>query len=111
VSVEIHWPDEDKSVTGEPGQSLLEIALANGIALDHACGGVCACSTCHVKVREGADLLNERSEDEDDQLDTARDVELTSRLGCQARILPDKSGRIVVEIPIWNVNLAREGAN
>ena len=47
MTVEIRWPDEDKSVSCEPGQSLLEIALANGIALDHACGSVCACSTCH----------------------------------------------------------------
>jgi 2Fe-2S ferredoxin len=91
------------------GQSFLEIAEANEIDLDHACGGVCACSTCHVKVLAGADALNEASEDEEDQLDEARDVDLSSRLGCQARIVrPPEGGVIEVEIPAWNVNLVKE---
>jgi 2Fe-2S ferredoxin len=94
----------------EIGDSLLDVALRNDIALDHACGGVCACSTCHVKVHSGAESLSGASEDEEDQLDAARDVGLDSRLGCQARIerVPD-GGRIEVSIPAWNVNLSREG--
>lgn len=108
MSVQIYWTDEEKVVEGKPGQSLLDVALAHGIDLDHACGGVCACSTCHVKVTEGADLLTESSDDEEDQLDDARDVSLSSRLGCQARIREGAGGRITVTIPAWNVNLARE---
>ncbi|MEM7201428.1 MAG: 2Fe-2S iron-sulfur cluster-binding protein [Planctomycetota bacterium] len=91
------------------GQTMLEIAEANGIDLDHACGGVCACSTCHVKILAGADALSEATEDEEDQLDEARDVSLDSRLGCQARILRQPAaGVIEVRIPAWNVNLVRE---
>ena len=108
MTIEIYWPDEERVVRGEPGQSLLDIALAHQIDLDHACGGVCACSTCHVKITEGAELLTEASEDEEDQLDDARDLDLTSRLGCQARIVEGAEGRIVVSIPAWNVNFARE---
>jgi len=94
----------------EIGQSFLELATAAGIDLDHACGGVCACSTCHVKILAGADALNETSEDEDDQLDEARGVDLTSRLGCQARIQRAPAGGVIeVEIPAWNVNLVQEG--
>ncbi|MEZ5988470.1 MAG: 2Fe-2S iron-sulfur cluster-binding protein [Planctomycetota bacterium] len=91
-----------------PGDSLLDVALRHGISLDHACGGVCACSTCHVKVEEGMDLLSEAEEDEEDQLDEARDLSIRSRLGCQARILPGAEGRIRVVIPSWSVNLASE---
>ena len=108
MSVEVHFADEAKTVVAKPGQSLLEVAMANHIELDHACGGVCACSTCHVKIVEGRKLLNESSEDEEDQLDDARDVSLESRLGCQAKILEGAQGRIVVKIPAWNVNLVQE---
>lgn len=65
-----------REVTARIGQTLLEVALENGIDLDHACGGVCACSTCHVKILQGADAFNEASEDEEDQLDSARDVRI-----------------------------------
>ena len=82
------------------GQSFLEIAHDNGIDLDHACGGVCACSTCHVKILAGADALNEATEEEEDQLDEARGLDLTSRLGCQARIERAPEGGVIeVEIP------------
>jgi 2Fe-2S ferredoxin len=100
-----------REVTARIGQTLLEVALENGIQLDHACGGVCACSTCHVKILQGADAFNEASEDEEDQLDSARDIGLDSRLGCQARIERTPArGRIEVAIPEWNVNLVREGS-
>jgi 2Fe-2S ferredoxin len=111
MTVEIHWPDAERSVQGEPGKSLLEIALENGITLDHACGGVCACSTCHVKITKGRDCFAEPSEDELDQLDEARDVSLDSRLGCQAKLLRvPKDGVVEITIPTWNVNAVREGA-
>ncbi len=94
----------------EVGDSILDVALRNGVDLDHACGGVCACSTCHVKIQTGTKALSGASDDEEDQLDAARDVGLDSRLGCQARIerVPD-GGRIEVSIPAWNVNLIQEG--
>ncbi|MCA8941364.1 MAG: 2Fe-2S iron-sulfur cluster binding domain-containing protein [Planctomycetes bacterium] len=92
------------------GDSILDVALRNDVDLDHACGAVCACSTCHVKIDTGADALSEASEDEEDQLDTARGVTLASRLGCQARIERVPSdGVIAVSIPAWNVNLVQEG--
>lgn len=98
-----------RDVEAKVGTSILEAALANGVELDHACGGVCACSTCHVKVLAGAEVLSEMSDDEADQLDEARDVGLDSRLGCQARILGvPQGGRVEVAIPRWNVNLVRE---
>ena len=110
MSVRVRWPEQGKETPGEPGQSLLDLALAHGIDLDHACGGVCACSTCHVKVRAGGDALAAASEDELDQLDEARDIDLDSRLGCQAKIVrPPAGGVIEVVIPKWNTNVFREG--
>jgi 2Fe-2S ferredoxin len=108
--ITVRFADHEGDIKAEIGQSFLEIAEQNGIDLDHACGGVCACSTCHVKILTGADALNEASEDEEDQLDDARDVDLNSRLGCQARIerVPE-GGVIEVRIPAWNVNLVQEG--
>ena len=101
---------DDRPLTIDVGQSVLEAAMAQGVALDHACGGVCACSTCHVKIEKGAECFSDQSEDEADQLDTARDVGLESRLGCQARLerVPD-GGVVEVVIPTWNVNAVREG--
>ncbi len=86
--------------------SLLDIALRHDIDIDHACGGVCACSTCHVVVRGGAERLNEATEEEEDRLEQAPGLTPDSRLACQA--VPDGTGPIVVEIPVWNRNLARE---
>ena len=108
--ITVRFAGHDQDLEAEIGDSFLELAEAHGISLDHACGGVCACSTCHVKVTKGRDALNEASEDEEDQLDEARGVDLTSRLGCQARIerAPD-GGVIEVAIPTWNVNLVQEG--
>jgi 2Fe-2S ferredoxin len=79
---------------GKPG-SLLDIALANDIELEHNCGGSCACTTCHVVVREGAENLSEMAEDEEDRLDMAEGLTIRSRLGCQAVV----RGDVVVEIP------------
>jgi 2Fe-2S ferredoxin len=93
------------------GESVLHAAMEHGVELDHACGGVCACSTCHVKITKGLDCFSEASEDELDQLDEARDVGLDSRLGCQAKLVRvPADGTIEVTIPLWNVNAVREGA-
>jgi len=91
---------------GQPG-SILDIALHHGIDLDHACGGVCACSTCHVIIREGLDTCNETSDDEEDQLDEAYGITPESRLGCQC--VPDGTRDLVVEVPEWNRALFFEG--
>lgn len=101
VDTETPTPGHD----GEPG-SLLRIALAAGIEIDHACGGVCACSTCHVIVREGGETLPPPEEEEEDQLDNARGLTLQSRLACQAVARGDRD--LVVEIPQWNRNLSKE---
>jgi 2Fe-2S ferredoxin len=93
---------------GKP-QSILDVALNFGIHLDHACGGNCACTTCHVLVRKGKELLSECTEEEADRLDTAAGLELNSRLGCQAII--EKPGEVVVEIPKWNRNYISEGGS
>lgn len=91
---------------GLPG-SVLDIALGNGIEIDHACGGVCACSTCHVVLKEGYETTNEALEEEEDQLESAPDLKSTSRLACQC--VPDGTKDVVVEIPSWNRNLVQEG--
>jgi len=91
---------------GEPG-SFLDVALNHGIHLEHACGGNCACTTCHVVVKQGKELLSSAKDDELDRLDMAADLQLESRLGCQAVI--ERPGEIVVEIPAWNRNYVSEG--
>ncbi|MEC7582737.1 MAG: 2Fe-2S iron-sulfur cluster-binding protein [Planctomycetota bacterium] len=102
--------DSDQEVPLEVGQTVLEAAMAANVDIDHACGGVCACSTCHVKILSEGDCFEEASEEELDQLDEARDVDLDSRLACQARLtrLPE-SGVVEVSIPNWNVNAVKEG--
>ncbi|MBK8914850.1 MAG: 2Fe-2S iron-sulfur cluster binding domain-containing protein [Phycisphaerales bacterium] len=95
-------PYEDHGLPG----SILEIAMGHHIEVDHACGGVCACSTCHVIVREGLASCNESTDDEEDQLDNAYGLTAQSRLACQC--VPNGSCDVVVEVPSWNRNLARE---
>lgn len=91
---------------GKP-QSILDVAMNFGIHLEHACGGSCACTTCHVVVKKGKELLSESTEEELDRLDMAAGLQLNSRLGCQAII--EKPGEVVVEIPSWNRNYISEG--
>ncbi len=90
---------------GLPG-SILDIAIGSHMGLDHACGGVCACSTCHVIVHEGLESCNEATEAELDELDMAPGITPKSRLGCQC--VPDGTRDVVVEIPEWNKNYAKE---
>lgn len=93
--VKIRFVFEDgsapKEVEIEPGYSVLEAALLNDIKLNHNCGGVCACSTCHVYVEKGMEHLPETTEKEEDFIDRARDPRLNSRLSCQCDLLTDNT--------------------
>ena len=82
----------------DPDQSLLEVALKNDIELHHNCGGVCACSTCHLYLEQGEGFVEELSDKEEDFIDRAVNPRLTSRLGCQC-ILQEGEGAVVVTLP------------
>ncbi|MEI9944851.1 MAG: 2Fe-2S iron-sulfur cluster-binding protein [Chitinophagaceae bacterium] len=82
----------------EPGQTLLEIALKNDIELHHNCGGVCACTTCHLYIEKGMESIDEISDKEEDFIDRAVNPRLTSRLGCQSLLL-DGGGEIEAILP------------
>ena len=90
---------------GEEGKSLLDNLLAQGIEIEHACEKSCACTTCHVIVREGFASLSPSTEDEDDLLDRAWGLTPQSRLSCQARVAGE---RLVVEVPRYTINYAKE---
>jgi 2Fe-2S ferredoxin len=100
--------DPEKMPYGHNGLtgSILDISEGFGLGLDHACGGVCACSTCHVIVHEGLDTCNEATDAELDELDMAPGITPKSRLGCQT--VPNGEKDLVVEIPDWNKNWAKE---
>ncbi len=89
------------------GESVLEVALDNDIAIEHACGGVTACSTCHVYLEKGEEACNEPDDDELDRVDEAPGAQLNSRLSCQVRV--EKEGHaLVVKVPAWNRNAVKE---
>ena len=96
---------EGKTLDADAGETILDVALRNGIKLEHACEKSCACTTCHVVVREGFDSLDESSEEEDDMLDKAWGLEPESRLGCQAKVTDEN---LVVEIPKYTINMVSE---
>ena len=104
VSVEF---EPGKLPYGEHGtpESILDDCEHFGIHLEHACGGNCACTTCHVIVKQGDQHLSELEDDEADRLDMAAGLTLHSRLGCQCIV----KGDVVVEIPDWNRNYVSEG--
>jgi 2Fe-2S ferredoxin len=87
--------------------SVLDIAEGAGVEINHSCGGVCACSTCHVHVQQGGESCPPATEDEEDMLDEAPDVSTDSRLACQC--VPDGSKDLLVLIPKWNRNQVKEG--
>ena len=87
------------------GESLCDALLRNGVAIEHACEKSCACTTCHVIVKEGLDSLDEAEEKEEDMLDMAWGLTPQSRLSCQARVRHEK---LVIEIPRYTINHARE---
>lgn len=96
---------EGKTIEAPTGAQLCETILANGIALEHACEMSCACTTCHVVIKEGFNSLTESEDDEDDLLDMAWGLTPQSRLSCQVK-LADKD--LVVELPKYTINHARE---
>ena len=86
-------------------ESLLDVAMNFGFHLEHACGGNCACTTCHVVIKQGDANLSEMEDDELDRVEQAADFQVNSRLGCQAVV----KGDVVAEIPAWNRNYISEG--
>ncbi|HEY6829254.1 MAG TPA: ISC system 2Fe-2S type ferredoxin [Gemmatimonadaceae bacterium] len=96
---------EGKTFDAAKGVSVLDNLLEQGIEVEHACEKSCACTTCHVIVREGYDSLSEPSEDEEDLLDRAWGLTAVSRLSCQAMVADEK---LVIEIPRYTINYAKE---
>ena len=88
------------------GEHLLEVAIEHGINIEHACGGVCACSTCHVYIESGMENLSESTEAEDDRVEEAPGLQRNSRLSCQCNIVGE--GPITVRVPAWNRNAVKE---
>jgi 2Fe-2S ferredoxin len=97
---------EGRVIEAQPGVSICDVLLANGIEIEHACEKSCACTTCHVIVREGLDSLDEAEEKEEDMLDKAWGLEANSRLSCQAIVKDDD---LVIEIPKYTINMTKEG--
>lgn len=96
---------QGKSIEVEPGISVCDAALANGISIEHACEKSCACTTCHVYVRSGLDSLPEPTETEEDYLDKAWGLDPDSRLSCQAIVGEED---LTIEIPKYTINLVSE---
>src|SRR6185369_509710 len=97
---------EGAVVDAKTSTSICDTLLDHGIEIEHVCEKSCACTTCHVVVREGFDELDPSEELEDDMLDKAWGLEATSRLSCQAKV---KEGDLVIEIPKYTINMAKEG--
>ncbi|MCW5757747.1 MAG: 2Fe-2S iron-sulfur cluster binding domain-containing protein [Phycisphaeraceae bacterium] len=93
-------------VLAAKGEHLLEVAIDNGINIEHACGGVCACSTCHVYIEKGMDQLSESTEAEEDRVEEAPGLQINSRLSCQCEV--EGNGPITVRVPAWNRNAVKE---
>jgi 2Fe-2S ferredoxin len=97
---------EGAVIEAKSGVSICDNLLDNGLDIDHACDKACACTTCHVIVREGYTALDPAEENEEDLLDKAWGLEPNSRLSCQAIV---KAVDLVVEIPRYSINMAKEG--
>ena len=93
-------------ISAPAGTSICEALLDNHINIEHACEMSCACTTCHVIVREGFNSLEASTEEEDDLLDKAWGLEPQSRLSCQARVVDSD---LVIEIPKYTINMVKEG--
>ena len=96
---------EGRTIEAVPGRTLCDTLLEAGVEIEHACEKSCACTTCHVIIREGFDSLADATDKEDDLLDKAWGLEMTSRLSCQARVGNEK---LVLEIPRYTLNHASE---
>lgn len=97
---------QGKVLQADSGTVLIEALLSNGIDIEHACEKSCACTTCHVVIREGFKSLAPAEDLEEDMLDKAWGVEPTSRLSCQAVV---SNQDMVVEIPKYTINMVKEG--
>ena len=97
---------EGAVIEAQPGKTLCESLLENDIHIEHACEQSCACTTCHVIVREGFNALVPAEEDEEDLLDKAWGLEPNSRLSCQTVV---NATPLVVEIPRYTINMVSEG--
>jgi 2Fe-2S ferredoxin len=97
---------EGAVIDAKAGVSICDNLLGNDIEIEHACEKSCACTTCHVVVREGFDALDPSEENEDDMLDKAWGLEPNSRLSCQA-IVKDRD--LTIEIPKYTINMVKEG--
>jgi len=96
---------EGSVIEATPGTSICDALIDNGIEIEHACEKSCACTTCHVIVREGFDALDAAQDEEEDLLDRAWGLESFSRLSCQAVV----GQALVIDIPRYTINMAREG--
>jgi ferredoxin, 2Fe-2S len=96
---------EGMVIEAEKGMTVCDAALKHGIEIEHACEKSCACTTCHVYIREGGDSLAENTDDEDDMLDKAWGLDPDSRLACQAEV---GDADLVVEIPKYTINMVSE---
>ncbi len=96
---------EGTRIEAKSGKSILDNLLEHGIEVEHACEKSCACTTCHVILREGFDGLDDAAEKEEDMLDKAWGLEPTSRLSCQAKV---KDADLVIEIPKYTINMVSE---
>lgn len=99
-------PQDKWELLGGEGESLLELAMEHGINIEHACGGVCACSTCHIYVEKGMEQISSAEEPEEDRVEEAPGLRRNSRLACQCQI--KGQGPIVVRVPAWNRNAVKE---
>ena len=99
---------EEKEVTIKVrlGDSILGAALDAGIGIEHACGGVTACSTCHIYINKGEDCISEADDDELDRVEEAPGLQDNSRLSCQCVV--ERDGEIQVQVPAWNRNAVKE---
>ena len=97
---------EGAVLEAEPGISICDVLLNNDIEIEHACEKSCACTTCHVVIREGFNSLQTAEDTEEDLLDKAWGLEPTSRLSCQAQVAQTP---LVIEIPKYTINMAKEG--
>lgn len=94
------------TIDADTNESILDAALRNKIPIEHACEKSCACTTCHVIVREGFDTLQDAEENEEDYLDKAWGLEPDSRLSCQAKVADSD---LLIEIPKYTINMVSEG--
>jgi ferredoxin len=101
--------DAEVTLKAHKGMNILEACMASGINIEHACGGVCACSTCHVYLEGGTKDVSEATEAEEDRVEEAPGLQRNSRLSCQCELKGD--GPVTIRVPSWNRNAVKEDAD